>query len=711
MRIRHALAGWISACGLILAACGSGGPSYTDDGGDEGGDPAAITVAAASSTISADGSSTTTISATVTDSDGAGVSGETVTFSTDSGTLSDTTATTSSSGVATVTLTSSSTAGTATITATEGSLSASTTVTFSTSVSGLNLLLSSTQLSSAADDTSEGVTLTAQVKDSNNNVLADTEVQFSVTDPDSANNSATITPDSSPSETDDSGIATATLTTGGDPTNRTLTVSAEAAGVTVSKSVTVVGTSMAITGASTVGYDQSATYTVTLSDSAGDGVADATLSISSANGNTLSASTVTTDSSGQATFTMTASSSTSDTDTLTVTGDGATATLSVAVSSDSFSIETPDDDTEVAIGDSVNVTVLWTNNGSATDTAGQTVYFSATRGTFSASSATIGSDGTATVSLTSTSAGDSLIEVSSEDGSLEDTATITFVADTPTSVDLQASPANISVSSTSTLTAIVRDAQSNLVAGTAVNFSLSDVTGGSLSAASATTNSQGKASVTYTASTNSSATDGVVVTATVAGTTVSDSADITVGGQAVRLMLGTGNSIAETGDTIYSLPYVAIVTDASGNPVTDADFTLSIEPLEYYKGEMAYSSGMWSPSNPSTCANEDVNLDNILETGEDYNGNGTLDPGNPVSVPSTATLDDTGTASFDLTYPENYAYWVKIRLVATVAVSGTETESYADFVLPGLASDYTSSTTSPPGQTSPYGTDVCSSPD
>ncbi len=60
---------------------------------------------------------------------------------------------------------------------------------------------------------------------------------------------------------------------------------------------------------------------------------------------------------------------------------------------------------------------------------------------------------------------------------------VNFVATVPSQIDVQASPDTVETSGQSTITAIVRDAQDNLVEGQTVDFQLTDKTGGSISVA------------------------------------------------------------------------------------------------------------------------------------------------------------------------------------------------------------------------------------
>ncbi len=101
---------------------------------------------------------------------------------------------------------------------TEAGSSSSTTTGTTASVASLSLVTSNIQLSS---DGSDSVTITATVKDSGNALLSGVNVSFSATSGDLTVTKAT---------TDSSGQATATLSAGNDPTNRTISVTASANG-------------------------------------------------------------------------------------------------------------------------------------------------------------------------------------------------------------------------------------------------------------------------------------------------------------------------------------------------------------------------------------------------------------------------------------------------------------------------------------------------
>ncbi len=570
-------------------------------------------------------------------------------------------------------------------------------------VAGLSLITSSPQV---ASDNTGPVTISALVHDSNNNALAKTAVSFSA--------SSGIVAVTQPT-TDTNGVATATLAAGSDPSNRTITVTATSGTAKATITVDVVGTALSVSGPQALVQPGTGTYTLTLKNAGAVGIAGQTVSLSSANKNMLSASTVTTDSNGQATFTVTAANGGADT--LTATALGVTATEAISVSTQNFSITSPAEGTGINLGAVQAITVTWANSG--VPVVGQTVSFAATRGTLSAATAVTDAMGKASVSISSTTSGPVVISATGAGVSTQRGAD--FLATTPAVVAVQASPSTVAVSTQSTITAVVRDAANNLVEGKLVTFSLSDITGGSLSLASALTNNQGVAQTIYTASTTTSATNGVTVTAAVQGTTVSGTVQLTVAGKTLFLSLGTGNTIDILNEAQYGLPYAVQAIDGAGNPVHGVKVNLKATAVSYRKGALAYvAPGPWAvPSGDVTCASEDLNNNGILDPGEDFNGNGRLDPGTVASASpgsavtsttATATLPE-GSALFEIIYPKDHAYWVAITLTATATVAGTESSTVAKFVLPGAAADYSSATTAPPGEVSPYGTvQSCASP-
>ncbi len=576
----------------------------------------------------------------------------------------------------------------------------------STSVARVILLSSASQLPSAADQPAEGLTLSAQALDSSGNLITSSGISFSIPP---SSGALVVAAD------DASGTRTATLTTAGDPTPRNITVTATASGVSTALDIAVTGTTLTLTGPDTIGFGQSGQYVATLLDSDGDGISGRSMSFATSAGS-LSTMNATSNSVGVAQTTLTGSTS----GTVSVQALGLEATRSVAISADQFSILTPTAATNIVLNTAQDISVQWLRGGSAAETAGATINLSSSRGTITPNTVTLDSSGRAAASITSANAGGAVI-VASSPALTQPSASVSveFVATTASAINVQASPATLPVNESSTITATVRDAAGNLVKNKTIDFTLTDVSGGTLSAPSAVTSSQGKASVTYNASSVSSADMGVQVRAVVRDTpAVASTVSFTVRGEALRITLGTGNTVFVPNETTYQKPYSVIVTDSSGNAVSDATFRLSVLPVAYRKGTYVPvdtdgdgTADVWGADPSATCANEDIDYDGVLDPGEDYNNNTRLDPGNVASVPSTLTLDANGAGQFEITYPKDRASWVAVELRGVASVAGTESTESAFFILPAAAEDLNDLDIAPPGAVSPYGiADNCESP-
>jgi hypothetical protein len=561
--------------------------------------------------------------------------------------------------------------------------------------------------------------ISAFVRDANNNFLKDVPVIFSA-----SSGGLLITQGT----TDDNGLATATLNSAGDPSRRTITVTAQAANQTRTVNVDVTGTSLSVQGPAALTLNQQGAYTVTLVDSGNDAVANQAVTVASQRNNTLSASTLTTGSNGTATFQMTASAGGADT--ITVTSLGLTSTLQVAVNSDSFTFTAPAANTEVVLGAAQTVTARWLVNNAPV--VGQTITFATTRGTLSSTTGVTDGTGSASVTVSATNAGGAVVSATS--GASTAQVNLEFVATNPSQIDVQPSIFTLATTQTSNITAVVRDAVGNLVKNRTVVFTLNDVTGGTLSVGSSVTDSQGRAQTVYTASNSTSANEGVKITAAVQGTALTKTVSLTVARREVFVSIGTGNSLEEPNSAQYKIEYIVQVTDSNGNGVANVPVSLRILSETYYKGfrvlatapatgwTTTYTVPMGSPGTFSAtsvgCQDEDTlgvtsfQRNGILDPGEDYNGNGRLEAGNIASVtPSNAVTDANGFVLVNVYYPQEYAYYLDVLLSASTTVQGTEYVRTSKFQLPGIASDFNNAQNAPPGPTSPFGRQTsCSNP-
>lgn len=720
------------ATALLLAGCGGGttltSPPTTGGGGNTP-TVATVTVAASPATVAADGSTSAAISAVVVDAGNAALSGVKVTFKVSAGgVVSVTRDVTDAAGLATGTVkASTAAAGTSlTVTATAGTVSGTATVGVVALQQALSVATDSPQIPS---DNSKSAAITAQLTDANNNALSGVTVKF--TTPTAG--VLTVTQ----AVTDASGLAKATLAAGTDPTNRRIVVTASAGSAApASVPVDVTGTTLSLTGPANLVLNNFGTYSVLLTDSSGKGIANRPVTLASTNGNMLSAASVITDGTGQASMKLTATSTANaGVDSLSATALGLTVKRTITVSSDSFSITAPADGTKVSLGTSQTVTANWLNGGTAQ--VGKTVSFSASRGTVSAGTMVTDGSGNASVAISSTNAGAAVISATGTGVSAQ--INVDFIATLPSQIAVQASPATVAIQGQSTITATVRDAANNLVEGQTVNFVLTDSTGGSMSVAAAVTDAQGRASSIYTAGNTTSAANGVSIAATVAGTPVSGTTTLSVGGQAIMLSLGTGNTIDVTDSASYSIVYDVFAADTHGAAIANAPITLKILPVSYVKGQRVWSdiAAYWTTvtstlPGEASCANEDTDFSgNINSLGtvtafcpnppvlpttptpaKDANCNGSLEPGNVATVsPSTGTTGTDGKLAVKVTYTRDHAYYVTVQLVATTSVNGTQGSTSSTFLLPGASSDFSTKTTGPPGPFSPYGTaSACSNP-
>ncbi len=575
-------------------------------------------------------------------------------------------------------------------------------------------------------DGSENATITALVRDENNNVMSGVPVLFAASSGSLILGAQIVT--------DDNGVVTATLTPGSDPTNRTITVSATA-GTSAQSSVTVdvINTTLLINGPDSLAAGDTGPYTIILADAGGNGISGQQVTIASSAGNGLSSTLETTDVDGRATFDLTATAN--GTDTLTVSALGLTSTHTVDVSTDVFAFQLPlaapavtpappATAPEIPLNQNQTLQVLWSDTNGPVQ--GMQVTFQTSRGTLVPANGVVTTDaaGLATVTLNSTNAGGATITATNQLNTSTQLG-VEFVATVADSLELQADPFTIATDDQSTITAIVRDPNGNLVKGAVVSFNLTDVTNGSIAPQQAVTNSQGRAQTFYTSSSTTSQVDGVQIDATVIGTpTATDTVFLTVARRELFIALGTGNEIEEPNTAQYRQEWIVQVTDADGNGVDLVELTVGILSERYWDGTRVYYSppGAWLTQLGVEavpllgCTDEDRNRNGILDPlplpDEDFNMSGEVEAGNVATVaaqnpgPNGEVITDAnGFAIIDVFWPQDHALWVEVTLEARAAVQGTETRASATYRLPILASDVSQQNQAPPGINSPFGTD------
>ena len=690
---------------VLLSACGGGGGTISDN--DGGGTTEVISIrldlSTAAGTVSSEVSKAQplTLTATLSSSTGRSMAGQLVTFSFNDALLANFnneagTAQTNSNGVATigVVVGTKSGAGTIAATLTGGQ---STTISFASAgdaddvepekpVGSLRLIADNLQLGSGG---TAKVALSAVVLDTNNILQSGVTVQFSASSGELQVNSAVTEAD---------GVAKATLSSSVDSSLRTVKVTASVGDKNATLDINVVGTSILISAPRSMVLADTVTMTADLTDFDGKGIQGQRLTVTSALGNPItSTSLVTAGNSGRVSFSYRAVQG--GTDEIRVTGLGATAVASISIQSDQFSFLTSNL-IEVPLGTEQALTAEWlVNNLPNTNKA---LNFTTTRGTLGLVSGnltgvsvdqTTNAQGQASVLVTSNFAGFANIAATEIRPGATDLLTtqtrVEFIATVPDSVKVQAFPAQVGPGEQSVIRAVVRDQNNNPVKNRSVAFTLNGAPGGQINPATAVTDSQGLASTVFTADNSTGAGTGanLNVQATVLNTlpVVADNTPVAVGTRTLFFRFGTGNTIEEPSQSVFSKEFSVLVTDSSGNPVAGQDLNVSVLPVSYNKGFWKPVPDLidfeyWDPVvTAGDCQSEDVNNNGIMDPGEDFNADGQLTPGNVVSVPRTVRADANGIATFDMVYPKDIAPWTQVLLTVTGFADGSENVSSREF--------------------------------
>lgn len=577
---------------------------------------------------------------------------------------------------------------------------------------GITLIKSGEVLETGIDQELE---VTARVRGDSGLLLEEVPVSFSFEDDSDAEFRAAegTTRSGGAFLTDEAGSVTILVSSSTNRTNRTLDLVATVDGSDSEPlAIPVSGTSISVEAPSSATAQQEVDLSAQLRDSQGDAIAGETLSFSSASGGAIVEEEARTDAQGRVEVTYSADApSSGNTDTITVEGAGATTTTDIDVTLQQliFTKPTGGSRAEVPLDENQDLEVELTDeNGDLVDSA--EINFSTTRGSISPSNP-MTNNGVGTATLTPDGTAGPAIITAEVDGGAVAKEEVLFVATEPDSMDLQVNPSTIGPEEESDVLAIVRDANDQLVKNQKVRFSITeDTTGSTLSASEATTDQFGRATTRLIAGDASGSNDGVEISAEAVNEGITDSAVVTVSGDALFITIGTGNEITEESvgnsseNTLYSKSYTVLVTDSSGAPVEDARVSLELIPLMYAKGNYSFNGDLWVQSVAVECPSEDADRDGVLDDGEDNNNDEELTPGNIATLSaSSVTTDSSGFAGFDISYAQEFAEWVEVALSGSAEVAGTESTRTIDFYLPILADDLTEEGVPPAGQPSPFG--------
>lgn len=595
--------------------------------------------------------------------------------------------------------------------------------------SSITLRLSKQEVKSDGLDT---VTVTATLLDNNNAAMVDVQVDFSTP---IGKLSASIV------NTDENGEASVEFSSGADPTNQVVFVSATVAGAgTATIPITIVGTTLTI---QEVGFNKtiqiptaattaSADVTIIATDAGGQFIYNQPITLTTNGpGVTFSAATVVTDTRGEATVTVTVNTTTAST-TLTgfaqgefnfiATGLGVVQTkvLQAQAQTSAFRITTPVDaagvpTTPVLVPTQTQVIVVTVPNPGPSNM----VRFAATIGTWVGAPApgttfdvaVAGGTATATL-LAGTTYGAATVHVSDVDDPLIfQTMTVIFspaVTDASQLIlqsDVTTLPLSNSTTQFSTnveAKVVTADSSQNFPVNNApVAFTISRTTGGGefLSESTGITTPDGIVNTKYTSGTTSSGQTAVTITASVIGSVplISDTINITIGGTAGSVTVGTPRVILQRdgNDSINIYSMSALVADSAGNGISGQNVTLKLWPEAYLTGvwydadiDVLDATEDWQTYITGIFTNEDQDEDLILDNpigastiSEDSNQDGELTPPNSVAgtAPQNVTTLDDGTGPFEYVYLKDHAEWVLVRVTASTNVLGTEASTSTFF--------------------------------
>ena len=381
------------------------------------------------------------------------------------------------------------------------------------------------------------------------------------------------------------------------------------------------------------------------------------------------------------------------------------------------------------------------------------VYLSTTKGQLTVDSQTgtrISADvrdGKAVFNLTSGVPGNAVLTVEDEQAKPLQSENISFISRDVQKFFLNSDITIVNTNGEAKVTATVKDSLDRPIKNAIVEFSLvKDASGGRISNAYVLTDETGLATIRYYAGKVPTAVDAVQIKSDVKAVRVGNinididkpinspkttTKTLTVQNQAASIGVSFSDKVASSDDEVYYIMNGSIyVVNSTGKPVVNQPVSVSVIP-DYYRGGEFYAArdasgnavawGMRAYRDFSktlgiiptkiediTCRAEDLNLNNILDGGEDTNTNGKLDPFNPVAIlggdgsvltqdgTATLTTDATGKLDIKLRYAKDTANWFTANVRVTTKVDGTEyVQQRSKFEFPVLVTDITDFTIRP----------------
>lgn len=610
-------------------------------------------------------------------------------------------------------------------------------------VADISVVLSKTTM---ANDGSETLTLTATALDSNRGGIEAAKLTVGITDPNNSvfSSASTLT-------TDSSGKGTATISLGSDRSIRTVTVNVANGSITKSATFNVVQTTQPTTEAAeiTLALDKytasnsgtdTVVATVTAVDANRNVLAGVPVAFSINNNATVAVVNGTTNSAGKAIANAQIGSDKANRIvTITASSGTLTKTASFQVSGAKLTASAvPSIPAAGSTGNAVQYRLSDTNDNAI---PGQTITVSAPG--LAAVTGTTDNSGAYTYTYTApTTPG--AYAITAVGGGVTTVTTVTIptgsstipaVTTTVSSATFTANPSVVTVNTSGStanraeLRALFQAADNSPIKNIRVRFDMNGdtTTGGTIGSGTSLVYSDesGYATTSYYPGTRSTGTNGLVLRACwdyadFASTACPNSKTValTLVSNPLAISIGTDATLSEGPDLLtYIKRFVVLVVDASGAPVSGVDIVPSIDLVNYYKGFYSAGTSAWTSfhyvnttnttaAGRVACLNEDLDRDGLLDTGEDRNGNGTLEPRkSDVAIKITSSsskTDASGQVVLQIEYAKSFSTWLDYRI--SVSATGVVSPPATYFGnLTAFATDFSTVSTSPAFQFSPYG--------
>ncbi|MGJ7580595.1 hypothetical protein ACSFA3_10480 [Variovorax sp. RHLX14] len=219
----------------------------------------------------------------------------------------------------------------------------------------------------------------------------------------------------------------------------------------------------------------------------------------------------------------------------------------------------------------------------------------------------------------------------------------------------------------------------------------------------------GAARTSYIAALTGSPTNGVIVRACYDLVDFASSAcpnfvetALTVTSSPVSLTIGSDNVITKSASGIQYIKQFQIqAVDSAGNAKADVSLSAVVDIDGYWKGSTPPApatlltqdiySGTPATLTHKWCFNEDINRNSVLDATEDTNHDGFLTPRKSdvalLFVNSVTKTDASGLALIQLSYSQNLATWLRVKIKVTAGVSGSEGETTYVYILRAAQED------------------------